>query len=157
MENVDVFSEEYQKRLLDGDDVTPSMYINDVSKIFNTTVAITTERVDVSHGYRRILFHLAHHDGLTQLQLTKFTHLTAPTVSVSLSKMERDGLVRREADENDMRQVRVFLTKKGREHHDFIINMCKNTEERMLRDVSIEEQQELCRIMRKILRNLLGN
>lgn len=157
MENVDVFCDEYQKRLLDGNDVTPSMYINDISKIFNTTVARSTERVDISHGYRRILFHLAHNDGLTQLQLTRFTHLTAPTVSVSLTKMERDGLVRREADENDMRQVRVYLTQKGKEHHDFIINMCQKTEEKMLNNVSEEEQQELCRIMRKILRNLLEN
>ncbi|MGN0602203.1 MAG: MarR family winged helix-turn-helix transcriptional regulator, partial [Oscillospiraceae bacterium] len=148
---------EHIQKMLESDDVTPSMYINDLSKIFNTTVSRATERMDISHGYRRMLFHLAHNDGVTQLELVKLTHLTPPTVSVSLSKMEKDGLVKRVADEKDMRQVRVYLTEKGREHDNFVRMKCRETEQVMLQGVTETEQEELCRIMRKMLKNLWDN
>lgn len=146
----------YQK-MLEGDELTPSMYVNDVAKLFNTTVSRATERVGISHGYRQILFHLAHNDGVTQLQLVKLTHLTAPTVSVALVKMEKEGLVRRETDEKDMRQVRVYLTEKGREKDDFVRNKCYETEEKMLSGVTEQEKKELCRVMKKIVINLMEN
>lgn len=154
MDKCDELIKEHLRRALVSDDVTPSMYLNDIAKIFNTTVSRATERMGISQGFRGMLFHLAHEDGLTQLQLVKLTHLTAPTVSVALSKMEKNGLVRREADDKDMRQVRVYLTEKGREHDNFVRSKCRETEEKMLRGVSEEEQKELCKILKKLLENL---
>lgn len=154
MDKCDALINERLRKVLESRDVTPSMYLNDIAKIFNTTVARATERMGIAQGFRGILFHLAHEDGLTQLQLVKLTHLTAPTVSVALSKMEKNGLVRREADDKDMRQVRVYLTEKGREHDNFVRSKCRETEIKMLRGVTNEEQQELCRILRKLLKNL---
>ena len=132
------------KDMIDSDDVTPSMYINDVAKLFNGTIIKATERSDISHGFSRILFHLAHDDGLTQLQLVKFT----------LSKMEKAGYVKRATDKKDMRQMRVYLTDKGREHNDFIRQKCKETEAIMLDGISEDEQKHLCELMRKMLSNL---
>lgn len=151
------FEKTHIKKLLDGNDVSPSMYINDIGRIFNKTVFRAKDRTDMSHGFRHILFHLSHADGVTQLDLVKLTHLTAPTISVALSKMEKDGLVRRQADEHDMRKVRVYLTDKGKEHNDFMCNRCKETEAKMLEGVTEQEQAELCRIMRKMLINLMDN
>ena len=74
----------------------------------------------MSHGSRRILFTLAHDDGLTQLQLVKLTHLTAPSVSAALVKLENDDLVKRVTDTKDLRQIRVYLTEKGREYNNFV-------------------------------------
>ncbi len=156
MHKCDDFAREHIQRLLDGDDVSPSMYINDIAKIFNTMISHAAERSGISHSTRRILFHLNHNDGLTQLQLVNLTHLTAPSISVALSKMESEGFVRRVADEKDMRQVRVYLTDKGREHNSFIIKQCRETEEIMLNNISEQEKQEICEILRKILKNLVN-
>ena len=94
------------RHLLEKDDATPSMYMGDIARLFECRVSGAAERKGVSHGYRRILFHLAHEDGVTQLQLVKLTHLTPPTISVSLAKMEKEGLVKRVADTKDMRGTR---------------------------------------------------
>lgn len=157
MEKLDEHVKRHFQKILEGDDLTPSMYVNDASKLFNTTVARATERIGLSQGYRQILFHLAHNDGITQLQLVKLTHLTAPTISVALVKMEKDGLVRRETDERDMRQVRVHLTEKGRDQDDFVRSKCRETEEIMLKGISDKERKELCRIMKKVVINLMEN
>ncbi len=57
---------------------------------------------------------LAKEDGRTQLELVNATGLKAPTVSVTLQKMEKEGYITRNRDQNDLRATRVFLSDKGR-------------------------------------------
>lgn len=155
MKKCNEFAKQHGMEMLERDDATPSMYINDISKVFNTTVGRAMERMDISHGFRRILFHLAHNDGMTQLQLVKLTHLTAPTISVALAKLESDKFVIRKTDEKDMRQVRVYLTEKGREHDNFVRRKCRETEEIMLKGITKEEQEQLCDLLKRLLKNLV--
>ena len=141
--------------LLEKEDATPTMYISDIGRLFEYAVSAEAERKGMSRSYRKILFYLAHTDGITQLELVRLCHLTAPTISVALNKMENDGLVRRVADEKDMRQVRVYLTEKGRSHDAYIRKISKETEDRVLRGLSEKEISELNRMLRIMLENIL--
>lgn len=142
--------------LLESQDASSTMYINDISRLFEYYVNSAAERRGVSTSYRKILFHLAHEDGLTQLDLVKRSHLTAPTVSVAIKKMENEGLVSRKADEEDMRQVRVHLTKKGKMHDEFIRRVSKETEENFLSCLSDDEVKQLNGLLRRVLENVVG-
>lgn len=137
------------------DDMTPSMLINQIAKMFDEKMTDETERFGMSGGYRRMLFHLAHEDGLTQLDLVSRTHLTAPTVSVSLKKMEKERLVKRITDDKDLRQVRVYLTEKGRELDRFIREKSRENEDKMHEGISNDEWEVLRRILVKVFKNML--
>ena len=90
---------------------TPLMEINHISKMFGTHMRHAADEKGIPSGYRAPLFHLSHHpEGLTPIELAKKTHLTAPTISVTLQKMERDGYTRRVASDTDQRSFKVFLT-----------------------------------------------
>lgn len=157
MKKFDELAKKHVMELLESDAATPSMYINDISKVFNTAIVHASDLKGISHGSRRILFHLAHDDSLTQLQLVKLTHLTAPSVSVALVKLENEGLVRRVADVKDLRQVRVHLTEKGREYNDFVRKKCLDTENIMMKGITVYEQEQLCLLLKKMLKNLVEN
>lgn len=149
------FTKQRAQHLLTLDDAMPSMYMADITRMFDCTVSAAVEGRGVAKGHRRILMNLAREDGVTQLRLVKLTHLTPPTVSVSLSKMEEDGLVKRVADEKDLRQVRVYLTDKGRELNDFYRAKCREADRKMLEGISPQEQQQLTLLLRKMLINML--
>ncbi len=91
----------------------PAELIHDIDRLLHNRFTRVIPPMQLSH--RLILMELTHKDDVTQLDLVNATHLKAPTVSVSLQKMEEEGLVRREPDKNDLRAMRVFLTEKGRE------------------------------------------
>ena len=93
---------------------------------------------------------------MTQSALVKLTHLTAPTVSVALQKMEQQGLIKRESNPDDMRETMVFITKKGEEFHDFIMSSIKQTQDEMFRELSEDEIRQLREILLKIKRNMTG-
>ena len=48
---------------------TPLMLCNEISKMFRNTMRESTEDQRVQRSYREILFHLAHGDGKSQLEL----------------------------------------------------------------------------------------
>ena len=52
---------------------------------------------------------------MTQLELVNLTQLKAPTISITLRNMEREGIVRREKNDVDRRETHVYITEKGSE------------------------------------------
>lgn len=141
----------------DFENLTEGMLINDVSRLFDGRVRRETERAGFPQGYRRIVFHLSHSDGLTQNELTKLTHMKAPSISVQLQKMENEKLITRVSDENDMRKSYIYLTEKGRECEKFFISKCKETEEVMFSDFSEEELKVMKKYLKRITENLLSD
>lgn len=132
----------------------PSMLINGLSKLFNDRMRQKTEALGMADGWRRMLFHLSHNESLTQLELARKTHLSTPAVSVTLQKMEAEGLVTRRADPNDQRAIRVHLTEAGHEAHRKVVAAIRETEAEMLVGISEEEFDALRPVMIKMYHNL---
>lgn len=87
---------------------------------------------------------VAAHDGATQRQIGGMLHLSAPTVTAMLKRMEGHGTIRREADPEDQRVARVRLTAAGRE------------QERRLRAVLAERLGEVLDPMPEVDRDELA-
>lgn len=134
---------------------TPGMLISEIAKLFHDKMNQNSETLGFKNGYRQILRHLARRDGITQIDLVRATHLKAPTISVTLKKMEEEELVRRVTDEKDQRQTHVYLTDKGREMERVFFGKIMETEEILLRNISIEEKETLCAILKKVRGNIL--
>lgn len=54
------------------------------------------------------------HDGATQREIGRMLHLSAPTVTSMLKRMEHSGMIARGADPLDQRVTRVRVTEAGR-------------------------------------------
>lgn len=134
-----------------------SMLIGEISKLFQDRMSKSSERLGFRNGYRQILRHLAREDGVTQIDLVKTTHLKAPTISVTLKKMEEEGLVRRETDRIDQRQTHVYLTEKGRETERAFFGAIVETEKTMFDGLDDEELETLRALLKKVRNNLLDD
>lgn len=137
-------------------DPTPMMLINEISKLFDNHMRQNADP-GLNNSYRHLLFHLAHRDGRTQLELAKLTHLKPPTVSVSLAKLESDGYVRRVADPSDLRQTRVFLTDKGRDVDRKAQKAINEIEAKITECMTEEEREQLLVLLLKLRNNLAGD
>ena len=90
-------------------------HTNERARMYKLRVRIEAENLGVKNAYRALLSTLYVKDGGTQLSLAEKTGMKAPTISITLRKMEKEGLVRRVVDENDLRKTHVYLSDKGRE------------------------------------------
>lgn len=135
------------------------MLINDCSRMFGHRMRKFGDESGVPAGYRSLLMQLAFamqrgEESITQYELAKHTHLTPPTVSVTLQKMERDGYITRVPDESDMRQMRVTLTEKGIAVDRANMKKAQEIEALAFEGISPEETQELSRLLLNIRTNL---
>lgn len=133
----------------------PGRLINEISKLFHDRMRKQSEDLGFKNGYHQILRFLVREDGVTQIDIVRDSHFKAPTISVTLKKMEEEGLVRRETDKNDMRQTRVYITEKGRELDRKLFAKVMECEDILAQNISEEEQVLLLDILNRMRSNLL--
>ncbi|MRR11068.1 MarR family transcriptional regulator [bacterium] len=61
---------------------------------------------------------LAREDGMSQSKIAEMMHVSRPTVTSMLQRLEAAGVIERRDDETDQRMTRVYLTEKGRQTAD---------------------------------------
>lgn len=131
---------------------TTLMKLLDISKLFKDYMRKESDKIGLKCAYRPILFHLIMNEGLTQAEIAEKTLLKAPTVSLTLQKMEYEGLIVRKTDEEDQRQTRVYSTEKGLEIFRLSQTIAHNFEQKLLSNLTEEERSDADGIIDKILR-----
>lgn len=137
---------------------SPMMLISEITRLMGDK--LREKDIDnpiTQRSERLLMIELAKRDGRTQLDLVKATHLKAPTISVALQKMERDGFVTRRPDEYDLRATRVFLTEKGKGLDNKIKKRIADEENVAVRGLTEFEKETLVKLLTKIKNNILSD
>jgi DNA-binding MarR family transcriptional regulator len=98
-------------------------------------------------GAAGVLRVLAEHDGISQRDLADILHLSRPTVTAMLQKMEQHGLVDRWDDEADQRLTRIRLTPKGRDQSDAFRSSFAEYVDATIGAMSEADRRELARLL----------
>ena len=84
-----------------------------VSQAFNRVYKPGLERIGLTYPQYLVLLVLWEQDDQTVNQIGKQLHLDSGTLTPLLKRLEAAGIVRRQRDIQDERQVRISLTAKG--------------------------------------------
>ncbi|MDD3360760.1 MAG: MarR family transcriptional regulator [Hespellia sp.] len=106
-------------------------------------------------GQAGILFLLKFKGGMSQKELADMLHLSAPSVTTAIRKLEGEKCVIRRQDEKDQRVMRISITPKGEEFVQHVIEVAKQTEEAALKNISKEEKLLFYRLLRQVRDNLI--
>ena len=101
-----------------------------------------------------VLFVLWREEGLSQSELAARLRVELPTLTKAVQRMERAGLLIRQADEKDTRVSRVSLTEKGRALYAPALTIWQDVEARMLHGMTEIEQALLRRLLQQMVSNL---
>lgn len=96
-------------------------------------------------GQPRLLFHLSEKGGCNQKELSDYLNVSCATITVSLKRMEKCGIVEKRPDENDLRNNIITLTDKGND----LVNKCRE----MFNEVNVKMYEGFNRDEIKILEN----
>ena len=113
--------------------------INNVGSLFIRYVNSELLKFGMRSSYMHMMQPLMESESLTQLQLVELTGLKAPTISITLRNMEREGIVARVKNDSDRRETHVSLTDKGKDMYGKILETLGKAEEIMLQGVSDKE------------------
>lgn len=106
----------------DGVDPLSSKVLSALRKMMHVNRQILLRMMAPEQGGRPgragVLRVLTKHEGISQRELADLLHLSPPTVTTMLQKMEQDALIERWTDETDQRLTRIRLTEEGRRRSD---------------------------------------
>lgn len=112
------------------------------------------DRMGIGPGQMPILGELRWHGEMTQRQLAEHTHVTAATISGTLKRMERAGLVYRTDDEKDARLSIVRLTDEGKERGEQAGKLFVQTDYDMLDGFTDQECEALLGYLERMCANV---
>ena len=105
-------------------------------------------------GQDKLFFFFWRADGLTQVELCNKLNCEAPTVTNMLSALEKKELIMRKKDPDDKRTNRIYLTEAGKTMETSVTEMWKNQQDRLLKDITLEEKMFLRRLLKQMENNL---
>lgn len=121
------------------------------------SITSALEEMDLTAAQGRILGFLAHCPSPPcPRDLEEEFHLTHPTVSGLLSRLEKKGFLQLCPDEEDRRCKRIHLLPKGRQFHETIRQAIANNENRLVRDFTEEEQAVFSALLSRAIANMGG-
>ena len=105
-------------------------------------------------GQDKLLCKLWRADGLTQVELCNKLNCEAPTVTNMLSALEKKELIMRKKDPDDKRTNRIYLTEAGKNMETSVTEMWRNQQDRLLKDITLDEKMFLRRLLKQMENNL---
>lgn len=85
---------------------------------------------------------LERHDGLSAAQLARDSFVTAQSIADLVRSLENRGLVRRERNPRNRRELLILLTEDGRELLAQCAEPVRELEERMVRDLTAHQTEQ---------------
>ena len=86
-------------------------------------------------------------------ELARIVLLNQPTVSKTLIRLERDGLITRQREKDNQRSVRIGLTKKGVALVSKLIPLAKEHEADAFSTLSQSDRTKLVKILREVIKH----
>ena len=102
----------------------------------------------------RVLAVLSNKGGLRQTDLAEMTSIDASTLSRLITRLVRDGLVRRTRSKKDSREVAVALTRQSKTAMKKLIPIAVGLQKEAVRNLSKQDLAILKRVLRKMHDNL---
>ncbi|WP_367716958.1 MarR family winged helix-turn-helix transcriptional regulator [Nitratireductor sp. GISD-1A_MAKvit] len=128
--------------------------MNRIMGRYNATLRQGLRNHDLTVPQVRALAVLAVGDGMSINELSVYTVIEQSTMSRTLDAMETQGLVRREACQDDSRTRNIYLTDKGREEFNRVWPAMHEAFSEMFTDVDEAEYATFIATLQKILGNI---
>lgn len=115
------------------------------------------EKMDLTAAQGHIMAFLAHAEQPPcPRDLEAEFHLTHPTVSGILSRLEQKGFIELRTDPEDRRCKRIYVLEKGVQCHELMHRAIAENEQRIVEGFTREEQELFSEFLQRAIRNMGG-
>lgn len=108
-------------------------------------------------GALHVVMILMHHDGINQQELSEKLHVDKANTTRTITKLIKEGYVRREKDQIDKRAYRLFITQKARDTAPKIREVLHSWTAIMAEGLTDEEKEIAMALLKRMRDNAIRN
>ncbi len=113
------------------------------------------QELGIHPGQFPVLGTVSRREGISLRELADFLHIKPPTVTVTVQRLEKAGLVCKKADPEDQRILRIYLTEKGKGIRQEMACLLAENEKKLTQGFSEEELIQLRKFLGRMTENLI--
>ena len=129
-------------------------YISSIYRYQSIIINKQFEQYGIGCGQHIFLIDIAKHPGINQKQLSERVKIDRANTHRAIKKLESLGLIYTDRDKSDKRNIRSYLTEKGKEVLPFIKSGLQNITKIMIEDLEVDEKKEIFKLLLKIEKNV---
>jgi len=103
------------------------------------------------NGQGRIMYAVFSNDGVTQSELAQILKIRPQSLTRVLVQLEEQGLIIRKREEQDRRNISVYITEEGKKHHQTIIEERNRVSDEMFDCLNGKEKNELKTLLDRVI------
>lgn len=126
----------------------------DLSKTYFSKLFVQASHYGLHPGQIPILGILDRHDGISQRELAKMLGVKPSTVTISIHRLEKNGLVECRPDGRDRRKSCLYLTETGKRFNQKMNEILEMNETFILKGFSEAETKCLNNFLKRIIHNI---
>lgn len=115
-----------------------------------------TADIGLHMGQLPILEYVRKNDGCTQAELAEKLLVSPASIALSTKRMEKEGLLEKHVDENNLRRNQLTVTEKGRRVSERCRNIFNEADTRMFDGFEKSELEHFLACLDKMLFNITG-
>ena len=128
--------------------------INQLARLFARDLQRQIQPLGIVTGQFPILLALWNRDGVTQRELLDEIDVEQATLANTLTRMERDGLIKRTKHPSDARAQQIWLTSKALNVRNEAYLAANTVNQESLAELSSEEKATLIGLMQKVIKSM---
>ena len=128
--------------------------VNQLARLFARELQHHIQPLGIVTGQFPVLLALWNKDGITQRELLSEIDVEQATLANTLTRMERDGLVKRTKHPNDARAQQIWLTEKALRVRDAAYQSATKVNQDALADLSVSEREQFIELMGRIINSM---
>jgi MarR family transcriptional regulator for hemolysin len=132
----------------------PSFWINHASRLLMRQFEQRLRPLDFGMAYLPVVVALEENGALLQKELAERAYVEQPTMAALLTRMQRDGLIAREAHPSDKRASQISLTAKAKSRLPKAKELLTEVAERLTEGFSERERATFLSLLRRAVKNL---
>jgi DNA-binding MarR family transcriptional regulator len=125
--------------------------INHLARLFARELQKRIQPMGIVTGQFPILLELWSGDGITQRELLAEIDVEQATLANTLTRMERDGLIKRTKHPEDARAQQIWLTNKAKRIKDDAYRSAWETNKQALTSLNEIEKDQFIQLMQKVI------
>ncbi|MDU4860552.1 MAG: MarR family transcriptional regulator [Terrisporobacter othiniensis] len=129
-------------------------YISQIYRKGRIFISKGLEEHNIGQGQFMYLLELYIEDGRNQEELAEVLKIDKGTTARAIKKLEENGFVRRQKDENDKRSNRVYLTEEGKGVKNDIFFILNQWDEKMSEQLNKEERELMIKLLKRVCSNI---
>lgn len=128
--------------------------VNQLGRCFNKKLNEKITPLGLHASQWGMILYLNEKKDCTQVEISQYLNVEAPTVTRTLARLEDMGLVERNISANDKREKRISLTGRAKEIFSQCMEASDELEKEALEGISPDELELFNAVLEKMMRNL---